>query len=85
MRRSQLVIFAIKLKKELEQTGNISCGIYDLVKDMCDDPELNQFSRNRDVIKRIKSVGYEPPVERLEELVEMFHVYRKKGDYMILV
>lgn len=32
MRRSQLVIFAIKLKKELEQTGNISCGIYDLVK-----------------------------------------------------
>lgn len=43
---------------------------------MCDDSELNQFSRNNEVINYIKSVGSESAIERLDELVEMFHVVK---------
>lgn len=76
--KSRLTVFAIKLKKEMETTGNISCGLYDLLCDIHEDPALNELSTNKATIDYITSKACDKAILCLEELDELYHEMKRK-------
>lgn len=76
--KSQLTVFAIKLKKEMESNGNISCGLYDLLCDMSEDSTLNELSTNKATIDYITSRACDNALNCLKELIDLYHEMRRK-------
>lgn len=76
--KSRLTAFAIKLKKEMESNGNISCGLYDLLCDIYEDPALNELTTNKATIDYITTKCCDKALLCLEELNELYHEMKHK-------
>ena len=72
MRRSNLLMYAIRLKKQMEKDNKINKGIYDLLCDMESDNKLNFMSRNREVISYIKKNACKDAKDRLDDLIGLY-------------